>query len=93
MRKYELACIFDAESSKANALKEDIKQIVTGSGATLDDIEDWGRRKLAYPIKNHTDGTYVFYHCTMEPSTVDKIDKELSIREDIVRYRFIRADE
>lgn len=85
MRNYELVCIFDPNNSAA--MTEDIKNIVTSQGAVVNEVEEWGSKRLAYEIDRHKDGYYVLYHMSAEPAVIKPLDHDLRLREDIIRFR------
>ena len=85
MRKYELAVIFNAKDD-ASALKEKMKAIVSENGGTDLIEDDWGVRKLAYPIKKQFDGYYYFLKFSSEPAGIKGIKKTLYLEEELLRY-------
>ena len=84
---YELMFIADPEMDD-NGLKKLTDQhmeIVTKEGGSVDNIDIWGRRKLAYEIDGKTEGNYVVVTYSCEPATSDELDRVLNLNESIVR--------
>jgi len=85
MRKYELAVIFNVKDD-SSALKEKMKAIVSENGGTDFVEDDWGVRKLAFPIKKQFDGYYYFLKFSSEPAGMKGIKKTLYLEEELLRY-------
>ena len=88
---YELMFIADPEMDD-NGLKKLTDQhmeIVTKEGGSVDNIDIWGRRKLAYEI-GKTEGNYVVVTYSCEPATSDELDRVLNLNESIVRTKILR---
>ncbi|MCI8405525.1 MAG: 30S ribosomal protein S6 [Oscillospiraceae bacterium] len=84
--KYEAVVILSLkngeESVKANV--EKITELITGN-ATMDSVDEWGKRRLAYPIAYETDGYYVLYSFTSAPSFPAELDRVLKITDGVLR--------
>lgn len=90
--KYELMFIANPEMDE-NGLKKLTNQymeIVTKNGGSVEDIDIWGRRKLAYEIDGKTEGNYVVVTYTAEPADSDELDRLLNLNESIVRTKILR---
>ncbi|MDY6833577.1 MAG: 30S ribosomal protein S6 [Chloroflexota bacterium] len=95
MRNYELTVIFSpaiAEENAAAAL-DNVNHMITQKGGVVVDVNRWGRRRLAYPIKKFMEGDYVLEQVQMDPETISAVEAEFELSEDIIRYLFIRKDE
>lgn len=92
--KYELMLIADPELDD-RALKRLVDQYletVTNEKGTVDDIDIWGRRKLAYEIDGKNEGSYAVVNYTAEPATSDELDRLLNLNESIIRTKILRKD-
>ena len=65
-------------------------EIVTKEGGSVENIDIWGRRKLAYEIDGKTEGNYVVVTYSCEPATNDELDRVLNLNESIVRTKILR---
>ncbi len=91
-RNYELVLVLNPGSveDKTETKVDAINQNVTALGGELSGVEQWGRRKLAYPIKNFTEGYYVLTRFTMNPSQTNSLEAKLRISEDVIRHMLIK---
>jgi small subunit ribosomal protein S6 len=94
-RQYELVYIVtpDASEQEVADLHSQIEQIVQRFKGTLDRTENWGRRKLAYEIGHHREGTYVVETITGSGELVKEIDRRLRVIDSVVRHLIVRVDE
>jgi small subunit ribosomal protein S6 len=94
-RQYELVYIITPEASEQAVadLHAQIEQIVQRYSGTLDKTENWGRRKLAYEIGHHREGTYVVETITGSGELVKEIDRRLRVNDQVVRHLIVRVDE
>lgn len=95
MRSYELMVILDPsleERTVAPSLQKYLDNVVIKDGGTVENIDTWGRRKLAYEIKKHAEAIYVVINLQAEPATVKELDRQLSLNESILRTKVIRPD-
>ena len=95
MREYELVFVISPEVPDENvgATTEKISQFVSNRGGSIDKVEPWGRRKLAYPIKDFREGTYVLLQFKMEPRHLTDLEASLRISEEVLRYLVVRLGE
>ena len=93
-RDYELGFILNPEVSEeqSNSILERIQQIVTNHDGQVVRINQWGRRRLAYPIAHQRDGFYVFFDMILTPETVSELDRNLKVTEEVLRHIIIRRD-
>jgi len=93
-RDYELGFILSPEVSEeeTRALLERVEQIVATYGGQIVKINQWGRRRLAYPIERHRDGFYVFIDMILTPETVAEIERTLTVSEIVLRHMVKRRD-
>lgn len=94
MRDYELAVILDpgiAEEDMPQAL-EKISTLVSKNGGEINETEQWGRRRLSYPIKHHAEGNYVIMKLELDPEKAAELENSLNIAEDCMRYLLLRVE-
>jgi small subunit ribosomal protein S6 len=72
---------------------ERLSQTVTSRGGEIVDVNHWGRRRLAYPIKRHLEGNYVVSQIKLDPGQVPDLESNLRISEEVIRHLIVRADE
>lgn len=93
MNQYEIAVIFDPQLeidlSKATAK---IEKIFTDNGGKITKTDNWGKKKLAYPIKKQEYGVYVFYSLELPGEGVAKVESTLNITDEILRFLIARLD-
>ena len=94
-RAYELLTIFEGEAEQASIeahLKKVDELVVAGNGkvATLD---NWGRKRFAYPIDHKWEGTYVLHEIVTEATNLDDVERMLRLADDVVRHKLIRLPE
>ena len=94
-RQYELVYIVTPEATdeQVGELHTQIEQIVQRFGGTFDKTENWGRRKLAYEIGHHREGTYVVETITGSGEMVKEIDRRLRVIDQVIRHLVVRVDE
>lgn len=94
MRSYEMMVILDPEVDErtvAPSLEKYLNVVTTDKG-TVDNVDVWGRRRLAYPIKKKSDGIYVVINFTAESATAKELDRQLGLNETILRTKLLRPD-
>ena len=94
-RNYELTFIVkpDTDATNLAILLEKVKDTITAEGGSIVKVDQWGLRRLMYPIRKYREGQYVFELVQLEGNSVAKIETRLRLMEDIIRYLFIRADD
>ena len=94
MRQYELMIIVDPEvdDRQVATTLERFLAVITNDKGTIDNIDVWGRRRLAYEIKKRSEGVYVVVNFTAEPDTAKELDRQLGLSEQILRTKLIRPD-
>jgi small subunit ribosomal protein S6 len=93
-RDYELAFILSPEASEeeARAIMDRVEQVVTTHEGQLVKVNQWGRRRLAYPIERHRDGIYVFIDMILTPESVSELERTLKVSEIVLRHMVKRRD-
>ena len=94
-RKYELVYVVspDASDDQVSALHTQVEETVTRMGGQLEKSENWGRRKLAYEIGRHKEGTYVLEVINGTGELMKEIDRRLKVTDLIIRHLVVRVDE
>ena len=67
--------------------------MITTDGGTVDKVDIWGRRRLAYDIKKKSEGIYAVVNFTAEPATAQEVDRQLGLNETILRTKIIRPED
>lgn len=85
--KYETIFVINPELTEeaTKALVEKFTGIITNNGGTIDSIDEWGKRKLAYPIEDYTEGYYVLVNFTAEKTVPAELDRVYNITDGILR--------
>jgi small subunit ribosomal protein S6 len=94
MRRYELMVILDPElddRTVAPSLDKFLNVIRKGGGA-VENVDVWGRRRLAYEIKKKAEGIYAVVDMTAEPALAKELDRQLNLNESVLRTKLIRPD-
>ena len=94
MSKYELMFVIDPtlEDEKKAAAVESVKAIIAEAGEVTD-AEEWGLRKLAYPIDKKDEGYYVVMHFNAQPELPKELDRRLRISDNFMRHIIVNLDE
>ncbi len=92
MRKYEIMVIIDPEvdDRQVAPLIDKYTKVITDESGTIDNIDIWGRRHLAYEIRKKTEGTYAVINVTCKPQSVQEMDRLMTIDEQIMRTKVMR---
>jgi len=92
MRQYELMVILDPELDDRTVQPslDKFLKVVTKDGGSVDTIDVWGRRRLAYEIKKKSEGIYAVVNFTSEPATAKELDRQLGLNESVMRTKLMR---
>lgn len=93
-RDYELGFILNPEVSEeeTRSILSRVEQIVASHNGQIVRVQQWGRRRLAYPIEHHRDGFYIFIDMILTPETVSELERALKVSEIVLRYMTIKRD-
>ena len=92
MRQYELMVILDPETEERTVDKtmDKFLTVVKNDGGTVENVDIWGRRRLAYEIKKKSEGIYAVVNMTAEPATAKELDRQLGLNESVMRTKLMR---
>lgn len=93
MHQYEVAVLYhpDLEIDLGKASKR-VEKIIADNGGKILNTDNWGKRKLAYPIKKNDYAVYVFYTVELPSESVQKVESTLNITDEVVRFLITRPD-
>ena len=93
MNQYEIAVLYhpDLEIDLEKATSR-VEKIFTDNGGKVANVDNWGKRKLAYPIKKNEHAVYVFYAVELPAQSVRKIESVLNITDEVLRFMVTRPD-
>jgi small subunit ribosomal protein S6 len=94
VRAYELMVILDPELEERTVAPslDTYLNVVRSDGGTVENVDIWGRRRLAYEINKNAEGIYAVVTLQAEPATVKELDRQLSLNESVLRTKVIRPD-
>ena len=94
MRAYELMVILDPslEERTVGPSLDKYLNVVRNDGGTVESVDVWGRRRLAYEVKKNAEGIYAVITLNAEPATVKELDRQLTLNESILRTKVMRPD-
>jgi small subunit ribosomal protein S6 len=94
MRAYELMVILDPnlEERTVQPSLDTYLNVVRNDGGSVDTVDIWGRRRLAYEIDKNAEGIYAVVTLQAEPATVKELDRQLTLNESVLRTKVIRPD-
>jgi small subunit ribosomal protein S6 len=94
MRRYELMVILDPdlEERTISPSLDQFLGVVRQGGGSVEKVDVWGRRRLAYEINHKVEGIYAILDVTAEPATVKELDRQLNLNESVLRTKLMRPD-
>lgn len=95
MKAYELLLLLDPsldEESRA-AVLDKIQGVITADGGVVDNLDSWGKRKLAFEINKMTDGDYTLIDFHTAPAAIAELDRVLHITDPVVRYMLVNRED
>lgn len=95
MNKYELAVVVSAklEDDERAATIEKVKDLITKNGGTITNVDEWGKKRLAYEVQKMREAFYYFIQFDADPTVPAEIESRIRIMENVVRYLCVRQDE
>ena len=94
MNKYEV--MFIVKVSDEEAIKSAgklVQDTIVKNGGTVEKVDEWGRRQLAYEVKKQTEGYYFVIDFTMKPENIKELDRVIKIRDSIIRHIIVKQDD
>ena len=94
MKKYELALVLSAkiEDEERAAMLEKVQAMITTAGATITNIDEWGKKQLAYEIQKMREAYYYFIHFESDATTPGEIEQRIRIMDNVIRYLCVRQE-
>ena len=94
MREYEVMVILDPslEERTVQPSLDKYLNVIRKDGGSVENVDVWGRRRLAYEIAKNAEGIYAVIQLTAEPATVKEFDRQLGLNESILRTKVLRPD-
>ena len=94
MRTYEVMVILDPslEERTVEPSLDKYLNVVRKDGGSVESVDVWGRRRMAYEIKKNQEGIYAVVSLTAEPDSVKELDRQLTLNESILRTKVLRPD-
>jgi small subunit ribosomal protein S6 len=91
---YELVFILNAKLTEDDFSRVlgKVNDLITKLGGTVTETNQWGKRRLAYPIKKQAEGNYVLEKVQIKQTALKELDANLKLSEDVLRYLFIREN-
>ena len=94
MRKYEVIFIVKPmEEDATNAVIEKFSKLISDNGGTIEKEDRWGKRRLAYEIKDNTEGFYTLMYVNAEPACMSELDRVMKITDDILKHMIVKSEE
>ena len=94
LRQYEVMVILDPDLDERTVAPslDTYLNVVRQSGGSVENVDIWGKRRLAYEINKKSEGIYAVIDLTAEPAAVKELDRQLGLNESVVRTKVIRPD-
>ncbi len=94
MNKYELAVVVNAriEEEERTAVVDRCKALIERFGGTITNVDDWGKKRLAYEIQKMKEGFYYFIQFDAESSAPIEIEHRIRIMDNVIRFLCVRQD-
>ncbi len=91
---YELVVVISPEvaEEELEAAIDKVSQFVSGKGGSISDVERWGKKRLAYPIRHFAEGSYVLTRFKLKPAFGKELEENLRISDEVLRHLLIRLD-
>ena len=94
MMKYELALVLSAkiEDEERAAMVEKVQAMITTAGAAITNVDEWGKKQLAYEIQKMKEGYYYFIHFESDAMTPGEIEQRIRIMDNVLRYLCVKQE-
>jgi small subunit ribosomal protein S6 len=94
VRHYEMVVILEPslDERTVSPSLETFLNVIRKDGGTVENVDVWGRRRLAYEIEKHAEGIYAVLDVNCEPATIKEMDRQLALNESVLRTKVMRRD-
>jgi small subunit ribosomal protein S6 len=94
-RNYEIGFVINPEATEEDVKKviDSVVEIVKKAGGNIENVDEWGRRRLAYPIHGHNEGIYTFITADVGGTVFSDIERRLKLSEKVMRFIVYRLDD
>jgi len=94
LRDYELVIVVSPEvtDEAVPSTVERVQQFVAEQGGEVKEVTPWGRRRLAYPIERHREGSYVVAQLSLDPQRLRALDENLRLADDVIRHLLVKIE-
>jgi small subunit ribosomal protein S6 len=94
VRDYELMVVLDPnlDDAATETLTTRIQTMVTQRGGTIESTDNWGRKRLAYPIGRYRDGVYILSRLKLPPNAAAEVERGLKLTESVIRHLLVRSE-
>jgi small subunit ribosomal protein S6 len=94
-RNYDIGFIINPELTEEEIKKviSSMTQMIEENGGVIEKLDEWGRKRLVYPIQKHKEGIYIFINAEFTGNVVEKIERKLKLNEKIIRFIVVRLDD
>jgi len=93
VRKYEVIFIVKPmDDEQTNKVIEKFTKLIADNGGTIEKEDRWGKRRLAYQIKDFQEGYYDLLYVNAEPACVKEVDRVMKITEDVLKHMIVRSE-
>ena len=95
MKKYELCVVYSPalDEEALNTAKEGVKALIERFGGTVENVDDWGKKRLAYEIQKSKEAYYYFIQFDGDAECPGEVERHIRIMEPVVRYLCVKQDE
>lgn len=94
MRKYEVIFIVKpGEEEATNAVITKFENLIKNNGGNIEKVDRWGKKRLAYEIKDFAEGIYTVFNFTAEPAAVAELDRVMKITDEVLKHMIIKEGE
>lgn len=94
VKDYELVVVLKPllPDDVRKAIHKQIVDLTEESNGSVEDTDVWGKRYLAYDIQGHNEGYYILYWLKLEPAAIKEMRRQLELKQEILRYMIVKAD-
>ncbi|MBL8231378.1 MAG: 30S ribosomal protein S6 [Bryobacterales bacterium] len=95
MRVYEEMFVLkpDVTEEDMEAVIELVRSTITASGGTVDKVDKWGKRRLAYKVRKYSEGIYILFVFSAKAETVKEVERRLRVSDPVIKFLTVRIDE